>query len=572
MRRSVRYLWRNADGAVAPTVALSLTALIAAGGIAFDYARMASMDTELQGAADQAALAAAAQLDGEDGACERAVSAARNMLANQTKMASDQLAVTIADPGVCNADTSITFNANASIRFYQDVGKTQESDDDSNAKFVEVQVDDRVARYALTPVAAAFNSGQMHAQAFAGLDSAICKVPPLMLCNPDEADDPDFTIADYIGVGIRLIANDGGGTYGPGNFGFLDVGAGNGASTLKQELGQLNHPGDCVSGSGVTTETGSIISTRDALNTRFGVYDQGLNNPCGGNGGALCPPSANIRQDLVLRGNGNTFQKLQFAGNLNGNPSGWLQGANPYPGSTLNPVNCDRNSPKNCFGWTSATPVGAHALSDAEMPTSGTNALPPMGYPRDICHAFSVLGSCVKGRIGDGSWDRFAYFKTNSASYPEMASLTKANTAAFNTLLNGWFGTTTPTRYQVYQWEMGRAATRLVSQATPNGGFTANSNPAVLAGEPPAISPSATQVDRRVLSVAVINCDAEDVGGHTENVDVQKWIDIFLVEPSVPRIRTENSDVYVEVIGLTQNANDEGAVQLVKKSVPYLIE
>jgi len=62
------------------------------------------------------------------------------------------------------------------------------------------------------------------------------------------------------------------------------------------------------------------------------------------------------------------------------------------------------------------------------------------------------------------------------------------------------------------------------------------------------------------------------VGGHTENVDVQKWIDIFLVEPSVPRVRTENSDVYVEVIGLTQNATDEGAVQLVKKSVPYLIE
>jgi Flp pilus assembly protein TadG len=575
MRRSAWTLWGNADGAVAPTVALSLTALIAAGGIAFDYARMASMDTELQSAADQAALAAAAQLDGEDGACERAVAAARSMVAHQTKMANDNggLAVTIADPGVCNSDTTITFNANASIRFYQDKDKTQESDDDSNAKFVEVQVADRRANYALTPIAAAFNSGDMSAIAFAGLDSAICKVPPLMLCNPNETDDPDFTIANYIGVGIRLIANDGGGTYGPGNFGFLDVGAGNGASTLKQELGQLNHPGDCVSGDGVTTETGSIISTRDALNTRFGVYDQGLNNPCGGNGSALCPPSANIRQDLVLRGNGNTIQKLQFAGNLTGNQNGWVQGANPYPGTVLNPVDCDRNSPNNCYGWTSSVPVGAHALSDAELPASGTNALPPMGYPRDICHSFSVLGSCAKGRIGDGNWDRFAYFKTNSVSYPEVASLTKANTAAFNTLLNGWFGTPTPTRYKVYQWEMANAASRLLSQATPNGGFTAYSNPANLSGEPsPAISPSATQIDRRVLSVAVINCDAEDVSGHTEDVNVKKWIDIFLVEPSVPRVRTENSDVYVEVIGLTQNASNEGAVQLVKKSVPYLIE
>ena len=51
MRRTVRRLAHNNSGAVAPTVALSLVALIAAGGIAFDYSRLASLDTELQGAA-----------------------------------------------------------------------------------------------------------------------------------------------------------------------------------------------------------------------------------------------------------------------------------------------------------------------------------------------------------------------------------------------------------------------------------------------------------------------------------------------------------------------------------------
>ena len=48
-----------------------MVALIAAGGIAFDYARLAAMDTELQDAADQAALAAASQLDRQTGACAR---------------------------------------------------------------------------------------------------------------------------------------------------------------------------------------------------------------------------------------------------------------------------------------------------------------------------------------------------------------------------------------------------------------------------------------------------------------------------------------------------------------------
>ena len=76
MRRSTPGLFRSTSGAVAPTVALSLFGLVAAGGIAFDYARMASMDTELQNAADQATLAAASQLDGETGACSRAAAAA----------------------------------------------------------------------------------------------------------------------------------------------------------------------------------------------------------------------------------------------------------------------------------------------------------------------------------------------------------------------------------------------------------------------------------------------------------------------------------------------------------------
>jgi Flp pilus assembly protein TadG len=84
MLRPLRTFLRSADGAVAPTIALSLAALIAAGGIAFDYARLASMDTELQSAADQAALAAATQLDGEANARARATAAAQNLVANLT--------------------------------------------------------------------------------------------------------------------------------------------------------------------------------------------------------------------------------------------------------------------------------------------------------------------------------------------------------------------------------------------------------------------------------------------------------------------------------------------------------
>jgi Flp pilus assembly protein TadG len=539
MKRSGRSLWRNADGAVAPTVALSLTALIAAGGIAFDYSRMASMDTELQTAADQAALAAAAQLDGNAGACARAANAARNMLVNQTYMANDGnasgLQVTIPLETDCDAT--------GQVRFYQDIGKTKPADDDSNAKFVEVEVDPRESVYALPPIVAAFRSGEMHAVAFAGLDSAICKVPPLMMCIPEESDDPDFTIADYVGKGIRLVANDGGGGYGPGNFGFLagglDTGGANGAKVLRQILGRSDQAGDCINADGVTTDPGNMVSVRDALNTRFDIYDNGINNPnaCGTNG-TLCPPSINTRKDLVQSGNACTL-----ADNASKNPKGWTLPTNPYPGSTL--------------------------PTEGELSEAQAKALSPTGYPHDICHSFSETGDCTDGRIGDGHWDRYAYFLSHPVDYPGLT--TKAQVDAFMT---SNFGTTTPSRYKVYSWEMETAANRAARLHTNVnvGGNKANSQPVCT---PPGVIPDESNVDRRVLTVAVVNCTAEGVKGKTPDVSVTKWIDIFLTEPSLARTKgtpTENSDIYVEVVGQTKNATDEGAVQLVKKSVPYLIE
>ena len=98
-RSLVRLLGSN-DAAVAPTIALAIAGLVAAGGIAFDYARLASLDTELQSAADQAALAAATQLDGEDGAVTRATAAAQQLVANATRFANDGGDDSIAVPTV----------------------------------------------------------------------------------------------------------------------------------------------------------------------------------------------------------------------------------------------------------------------------------------------------------------------------------------------------------------------------------------------------------------------------------------------------------------------------------------
>src|SRR3982751_6878262 len=172
MRRPARSFWRHDGGAVAPTVALSLVGLVAVGGIAFDYAHMAAMDTELQQAADQAALAAATQLDGQTGALARATAAAQSLITNRTSFASGGGAVTVPTLIFCSGcddskpDTTAACTATTT---------------DADAHVVWVKVGGRTANYTLTPIVGLFNSGAIGAEAVAGLSSAVCKEPPVMM-------------------------------------------------------------------------------------------------------------------------------------------------------------------------------------------------------------------------------------------------------------------------------------------------------------------------------------------------------------------------------------------------------
>ena len=507
------------SGAVAATYALALIPLIAFAGLAFDYARLMGMDSELQNGADQAALAGATQLDGQPGACSRAANAASAMLQNQVMMAAESNLVTLTSETSCDAT--------GQIRFYQDKAKANAATSDANARFIEVFVDTRSVDYALIPITGRLASGQIGGVAFAGLGSAICKVPPVMMCNPDETD-PNFTTANYIGRGIRLITQDGGGTYGEGVFGYLETEAGSGTNITKELIGSQTIPGNCVPTDGADIKPGLSVTVMDYFNTRFDIYANGLNAVCGSTGTG-CPPSANSKNDF-LKGSGAGCGIVSGGGS-----NGWVQGSVPY-----RPLSKD-------------TPLDATVAA----------GLSPMGYPRDMCHAVSKLGACAGDKIGDGVWDRRAYFISNSANWTWPFSMTAV------------FGTETPTRYQVYKYEAANAATKLKSQADVGGsGLTAYSAPVCVT---PGIPVASTVPDRRVLSVAVLNCVANNVGPSTTDAPIVKYVDVFLVEPSANRgtgsnAITEKSDVYVEVIGETSLGGGATEGQNIKKDVPYLIE
>ena len=565
MRGHAGSLWRNDEGAVAPTVALSLVALLAIGGIGFDYARVAAMDTELQDAADQAALAAATQLDGQSGACARAAAAAASLLANKTYFSND----TNGSGVQVSASAGTNCSGNSAIAFYQSYNSATDTagaaaTGDSNAKVVIVSVTARQAVFALTPIVAAFRSGDIGAQAVATLSSAICKTPPIMICNPAETGtNTSFDPTAYIGKGIRLTdVGNGSGTWVPGNFCYLDTGAGvNGATGLKEALGWTAPPGECEAATGVTTKPGASVSVTDALNSRFDIYDGGANSACPA--GGSCPASINSVKDVVCPGDANNGQngcKLQNQGwQLDTTGTG-------YYGQTV--------------------PTTAAALPTTTTPTA-------MGHPRDMCHAVSSNGSCTNGRIGDGNWDRDAYFRTNyvrtSLGRNNQAVGTRWTSADWqaDTGLSPSVAVTASnyaSRYNVYAWEIanrgvtkdgvvvlgsrkssGNGASALTSYGTPQCSFSQ--------GYGSGQVPGPTTPDRRRISVAVVNCQKYGVKGSSTNVPVEKWIDIFLVEPSVNRARTNNGDIYVEVIGEAKAGTGSNvAGQVIRRDMPVLLK
>ncbi len=127
-RGAIRPFLDDESGAIGPTYAVAILVMVAIAGIGFDYGRLASLDTELQNAADHAALAGATQLDGEAGACANAVNAVRTYITNNTRMATDNLAPAVTFQNETDCD------ATGLIRFWQDKNKQTAATSDDEAR------------------------------------------------------------------------------------------------------------------------------------------------------------------------------------------------------------------------------------------------------------------------------------------------------------------------------------------------------------------------------------------------------------------------------------------------------
>ncbi|MBF0305563.1 MAG: hypothetical protein HQL41_07945 [Alphaproteobacteria bacterium] len=278
-------LWRERSGTVAVQVAVTAAALLGAGALAIDLGRAMVLSSQLQNAADAAALAGAAELDGAPGAMVSAQAAIAGAFgANSQSHADDGLGATVAV---------------ANVRFLRDA--TNEAADDTEARFVEVTVQPRSVTSSLIAALAGPKVVTTNARAIAGFMQVACRIPPLMICNPFEATlGVGAPFSATIGQQILVKSQGQGAQWAPGTFGLLDPPTGNtGASAIASFLASANPP-NCY-GPGVDIRPGQANSVRTALNTRFDMYEApyfagAKNNPA-------YRPARNVTKGMVAGGN-----------------------------------------------------------------------------------------------------------------------------------------------------------------------------------------------------------------------------------------------------------------------------
>lgn len=534
--RKLSTFWTEDRAAVSPLYAVGILALVAISGVGFDYGRMMALDSELQNAADQAALAAATQLDGRTDAMTRARSAATNTFAtaasayvNETRFANDQRDTSATDP---RPITSLSF------RFFDgyandSVGTELTSDSQgAQAQVVEVTVNARRVYYALTPLVGALNSGNVIGKAMAALESATCNVPPMMFCVPNVngVADTSFPTAADVGKGMHLHMNaNAADPWAPGNFGFLNINYTYPNGTNPNHTMGFNEAfNGCTSGQ-VETETGVRDPQADALNSRFDIYLQSMNNnSCQTGTGNYCP-AENVRRDWV---------------NVQSQPG-------QYTADEIAGLSCSSTESTN---WVEISSLPTTPETDDLLQFPGAQ-----GFPKDNCFlnsSCSVVGNAAAS-ASTPNWTGDAYMAQH---HPGVALATAAP--------NG-------TRFEVYNWELADKGARLASPAKvgyyadlKNSGkysvdlYCSFPQPTIGTGVPA----SSTQKDRRLLTVAAVDCTG--LNG-SQPVTPLRWVDLFLVQPA--EVGGSDKAFFVEIAGPARRPGGGAAFQYYGRKKAVLI-
>ncbi|NNC36214.1 MAG: hypothetical protein EX271_11855 [Acidimicrobiales bacterium] len=496
-RFSETKIGKDIKGAALVYVSLMMALLIGMAGVAIDMSRLSVAHTQAQAAADAAALAAARQLDGSVNSITRATAAAETAataLAANSQQFSDE------------ADS--TPNVQVTLRFLEDlpasddtpIASSDYTTDPQEAFFAEATTEILTHDNLLLPVLGVVMSKNYTAVAIAGQDSSTCKLTQFAICNPGEVEDgnQDFDYQDWVGKLIRVKSAGMGSQWAPGNFGYLDPpSGGTGAGDIAEFLAKVEANDQCYS-TGLNVRTGQVTSTRNALNTRFDIYENPHFSPPSGMGMGMSDPRVD-------------FPPAQNV------TKGWVQ-----------------------------TSAGDPCVLEVDPNTPPTTS----GFPIDDDQKLDD-----EDRFGSGEWDCLDYWTINhpddpTALGPNADGLTCANNSD------------AVSRFEIYKWEIDNnkipgAATSDAS-ATPPQIAPEEGYPQCSTSAPAQTAPFDIETDRRMVRFAVMNCIAEGVQGNVDNVPPIAYMRAFLTQP----IDSANAyDVYLEVVDYEEIGTNDGSLK-----------
>lgn len=482
-------------GTVLVWAAILLPAFLGIAALAVDIGRLYSLQTQLQNAADAAALAAAAELDGREDAIARADAAIANLLANEQSFGN-----------VGRADVAVgTVRYLTSVPASDAAPLTAFTTDAASARFVEVDVTP-VRLDFIFPIVGGLNGGDTRAAAVAGRTEVACSFVPLFICNPFEGNNAQSLYQaaqndlerrrQYI---LKFGPGNGGNhQWGPGNFGYLEAQGGGGASAIADEIAS-GSPSQCFAFAGADVQPGNKTSVNRGVNVRFDMYEGSMKK---NRGNSAYRPALNTVRGYTYNG--------ANACNADANTDAY---GLPQDSSFSNLIGYDQPRVGN-GNWDFVTYLQRnHWRQGAGSP------------PTSVTINNSVSGADVTYAI---------------------------NYAARTVLPAGQL----PSRHDVYRWEIDNNripnyngyTIKSPTKADPTG-TKERAGAACYNGSAPAGG-----VERRYIYTAIVNCGAyrADLTGNSgAPIPVVAYARMFITQP-VERHDSSNGAIYAEIAGLEE--------------------
>lgn len=502
---------RDVSGGVMIWAAVGAPVMVSGGALAVDVSRVYNLDQQMQSAADSAARAAAAELDGKSDSLTRANRAMTTLVSNSETFSDNSGAVAV---------QSVRFLTEQPANSYEAADESLVTTDPHAARYVEVTLAPRNVKTLFPPkLSKGLAKVSLQSTSTAGFSFGTRGGQPMFVCNPYEgsnvtifeaADDPNELRRQ-----IRLVNPGGGnGKFVAGTWGYLDPFSQQGSTSANdfKDIFAIDVPNTYFTSSGVRVRSGKIAGIDEAINTRFDMFkgkfkkSEYTDNP-------RFAPARNVVKGHAIASIGNSKKK-----------------------KTVNAC--------------------------ASIETSSAFALPRDGEGNTLSHNSSANANAtatIEGDfIGEGNWDFVEYVRVNHNWARQMNIY--GTTYQFNYVSGTVSPSTPPSRYEMYRWEIEFDCVPGAQTYGQNNVNTAEE------GIPMCHSMGGYEgdIDRRVVTAAIINCGAQnDIQSMTSNnrgpVPVEAFGKFFLTEPVGVDAQTE---MYVEFVGLLEGTDVQSRDQI----------